>query len=114
MDSEIMPTSPDGRYTVRTTPWEARNTLWVYPPEVVAQDTGRVVFRFADTHWSADGSTWESASRVRLALRKYPGGQPRGSVVACIDCALGTGEFEGRRMALAGLEAVLDDALQAA
>lgn len=114
MDSEIMSTSPDGRYTVRTSPWEARNTLWVYPPEVVAQQTGQVVFRFADTHWSADRSAWESASRVRLELRKYPGGQPRGSVVALIDCARGTGEFEGRRMPLASLEGVLDEALHAA
>jgi hypothetical protein len=113
VETEIQSTSPGGRYVVRIEPWEARNSHWVCSPELVDTQTGQSVFKFAAEAWSADSSAWESESLVRLALRKYPGGQPRGSLVVKIDCVLGTVEVDtGERVALQDLEGVLDKALQ--
>lgn len=112
METAIQSTSPDGRYIVRITPWEARNSHWVSSPEIVDTRTGHTFFKFASESWSADHSAWESDSRVRLTLRKYPGDQPRGTLVARIDCVAGAADIEGgARVALHALEAALEKAL---
>ena len=115
METAIQSTSADGRYIVRIAPWEARNTHWVCPPEIVDTHTDRTFFKFASESWSAERSAWESDSLVRLTLRKYPGNQPRNTLVVRIDCIHGTGDIEGgARVALDALEAALEKALHAA
>lgn len=115
METAIQSTSADGRYIVRIAPWEARNTHWVCPPEIVDTYTGATFFKFESESWSTDRSAWESDSLVRLTLRKYPGDQPRNTLVVRIDCIHGTGDIEGgARVALDALEAALEKALHAA
>lgn len=114
VETAIQSTSPDGRYIVRIAPWEARNSHWVSSPEIVDTRTGHSFFKFASESWSADRSAWESDSRVRLTLRKYPGGQPRHTLVVMVDCVAGVADIEGgARVALEALEAALDKALHA-
>lgn len=111
-DIEVLSVSPDGRYQVLATPWEAGNTHWVFPPQIMDLRNGHVVFGFKDPLWSADLSNWTSPTQVELTLRKYPGHRaPRGFEVI-IDCALGIAEYgDGMRIELARLESTLEGML---
>jgi hypothetical protein len=71
-DTEVLSLSPSGRYQVQAIPWEARNSQWVFPPQIIDTQDGNVVFGFKDNLWSADRSTWLSPTRVEHKLRKYP------------------------------------------
>lgn len=111
-DIELLSSSPDGRYQVQATPWEAGNTHWVFPPQIIDTQNANVVFGFRDPLWSADLSTWLSPTRVELKLRKYPGHRaPRGLTVI-IECALRTAEYgDGTHIGLARLESTLEGML---
>lgn len=72
--------------------------------------SGRVLFQLASLSWSAEGSIW-AGNQVRIALRKYPGDQPRPSLVAWVDCEREVAWVEGgdeTQWALGQLEAELD------
>lgn len=108
-DIEVLSVSADGRYQVQATPWEAGNSHWVFPPQIMDLRNGHVVFGFEDPLWSVDLSNWTSPTQVELTLRKYPGHRaPRGLKVI-IECALGTAEYgDGMHIELARLESTLE------
>lgn len=111
-DIEILSLSPDGRYQVQATPWEAGNTQWVFPPQIIDIQNGSEVFSFMDPLWSADRSTWLSPTRVELRLCKYPGHRAPLGLTAIIECALRTAEYgDGTHIELARLESTLDGML---
>src|SRR5688500_11642150 len=66
MTPEVRSTSPDGRYRLVVTSWEARNSLWVDTPQVVEATTGEPLLRFSSDKWSVDANRWESASVLEL------------------------------------------------
>lgn len=112
MSFEIQSTSPTGRYQLKVDPWEARNTHWVLSPHIVDCESGRILFRFSASAWSAENSAWENDEVVRINLRKYPGDQPRASLVVRLNCAQGTsGLAGGPVVAFEALEALLEEAL---
>lgn len=111
-DIEILSLSPGGRYQVQAMPWEAGNTHWVFPPQIIDAQTGNVVFGFEDHLWSADRSTWLSPTRVELKLRKYPGHRGRLGLTVIIECAERTAEYgDGEHIELARLESTLEGML---
>jgi len=111
-DIEILSMSPGGRYQVQATPWEAGNSHWLFPPQIIDTQKANVVFGFEDPLWSADISTWLSLTRVEIHLRKYPGHRaPRGLKVI-IECAQRIAEFgDGTHIELARLESTLEGML---
>lgn len=114
MQLEIRSTSPDGKYVIRTFPWEARMSLWVEPPELIDAASQEVLLRFASDHWSLDRADWRSPTLVAIQLRKYPGGHVPPQVDVLIDCQARTatlGTTAG--IPLAALERALDDCLAA-
>ncbi|KFN49516.1 hypothetical protein [Arenimonas composti] len=86
--SEVTP-SPDGRFAVWATPWEAAASQWVYHPRLVVVATGETLWAPADNRWSLERATWESDSQVRLSLRRFPGNPRRPFVEATVDCVAG-------------------------
>jgi len=34
-DIEVLSLSPGGRYQVQATPWEAGNSHWLFPPQII-------------------------------------------------------------------------------
>lgn len=106
---EIRSTSPDGRFQLRVNTWEAGNTLWVSSPEIFDLAAGQPVFRFQNENWSLDQDEWESDSRVRLTLRKYPGNHLPGNLTVGVDCANGVAyPPNAAAVSLDRLEEVLD------
>ena len=111
-DIELLSSSPHGRYQVQAIPWEAGNSQWVFPPEIIDTQNGTVVFGFEDDLWSADRSTWLSPTRVELKLRKYPGHRGRLGLTVIIECARRTAEYgDGTHIDLALLESTLEGML---
>ena len=111
-DIEILSLSPDGRYQVQATPWEAGNSHWLFPPKIIDTQNGNVVFGFEDPRWSADLSTWLSPTRVELKLRKYPGDRAPLGLTMIIECALRIAESgDGTHIELARLESTLEGML---
>ncbi|PHN20464.1 hypothetical protein [Pseudomonas sp. ICMP 561] len=111
-DIEILSLSPDSRYQVQATPWEAGNSHWLFPPQIIDTQNGNEVFSFKDALWSADRSTWLSPTRVELRLRKYPGHRAPLGLVVIIECALRTAEYgDGTHIELARLESTLEGML---
>ena len=111
-DIEILSLSPDGRYKVQATPWEAGNTHWLFPPQIIDTQNASVVFAFEDRLWSADRSTWSSPTRVELKLRKYPGNRAPQGLTVIIECALRIAEYgDGSHIELARLESTLEGML---
>ena len=111
-DIEILSLSPDSRYQVQATPWEAGNSHWLFPPKIIDTQNGNVVFGFEDPRWSADLSTWSSPTRVELKLRKYPGHRAPLALTMIIECALRIAEYDdGTHIELARLESTLDQTL---
>lgn len=106
--------SADGRFELQVEPWEARNSHWVFSPQLRDLARGTVLFKPVASSWSADGATW-SGSEVRIVLRKYPGDQPRPCLVARVDCERGLAwvEDSGTHLALDQLEAELERLLLA-
>ena len=86
---EILSTSPDGRYEVRSTPWEASASQWVYTPSIVNTSTGAVLYQPSDDRWSADNVTWTSASAVTLTMRRFPGNHEPAQISLSIDVCSG-------------------------
>ena len=106
---EILSLSPDNRYQVQAIPWEAGNTHWLFPPQIIDTQNGSTVFGFRDRLWSADLSTWLSPTRVELKLRKYPGHLAPLGFMVIIECALRTAEYgDGTHIELARLESTLE------
>lgn len=98
-----------GRYQVRTDLWEARNSLWVETPEIREYKTAKTLLHFESNLWSLDECDWESPSRVRLALRKFPGGHTPTQIVATVDCEAGTAVVGANAaVPLASLETLLE------
>lgn len=111
-DIELLSLSPDGRYQVQAIPWEAGNSHWVFPPQIIDTQNGNVVFGFEDDLWSADRSTWLSRTRVELKLRKYPGHRGRLGLTVIIECARRTAEYgDGTHIDLTRLESTLEGML---
>ncbi|WP_273822315.1 hypothetical protein [Pseudomonas asplenii] len=111
-DIEILSSSPDGRYQVQATPWEAGNSHWLFPPQIIDTQNGNLVFGFEDPRWSVDLSTWSSPTRVNLKLRKYPGHRAPLGLTMTIECALCTAEYgDGTHIELARLESALEGML---
>lgn len=111
-DIEILSLSPDGRYQVQAIPWEAGNTHWLLPPQIIDTQNGSVVFSFKDLLWSADLSTWLSSTRVEFKLRKYPGHRAPLGFTVIIECAQRTAEYgDGTHIELARLESTLEGML---
>lgn len=108
-ETEIQSTSPDDRYRVEVTPWEALNTQWVCSPQIVDTWQGSCVFQFEDARWSADQSVWLNPTTVELKLRKFPGDKTGRGVCVVIDCAgLVARLGDGSVVELSVLEAALD------
>ena len=111
MAYEHQSASVDGRFELQVEPWEARNSHWVYTPQLRHTASGRVLFQPFASSWSVDGSTW-TGSEVRMFLRKYPGDQPRPGLAARVDCEREVAWVEGSRdaapLALGQLEAALE------
>lgn len=111
-DIEILSWSPDGRYQVQATPWEAGHSHWLLPPHIIDTQTSDRVFGFEDPRWSADLSTWLSPTRVELKLRKYPGHRAPLGITVIIECLLRTAEYgDGTHVELARLESTLEGML---
>lgn len=112
MTKEKQSVSPDGAYEVLCDPWEPRMSLWVYSPEIVESVSGRILFNFKDPNWSSDYSRWQSSTKVRFGLRKYPGDrQPHGFAVD-IDLATNIAIIENEQVLLANLEDTLNRRLK--
>lgn len=112
-DIEILSLSPDGRYQVQAIPWEAGNTHWLFPSQIIDTQNGNMVFGFEDLRWSADLGTWLSPTRVELKLRKYPGLRAPLGLTVIIECALRIAEFgDGTQIELACLESTLEGMIQ--
>ena len=103
--------SADGRFELQVEAWEARNSHWVFAPQLRDTTNDKVLFKPEAPTWSADVSTW-TGSQVRIVLRKYPGDQRRPSLAALVDCEREVGRIEGGELVpLNKLEAELDLAL---
>lgn len=103
--------SADGRFQLQVEAWEARNTHWVFAPQLRDTANDKVLFRPEARAWSVDGATW-TGNRVRIVLRKYPGGQRCPCLAAVVDCEAEVGCVEGGEVVpLGDLEALLDRAL---
>ncbi|CAM3128760.1 hypothetical protein BZK31_11720 [Pseudomonas floridensis] len=112
-DIEILSLSPDGRYQVQAIPWEAGNTHWLFPPQIIDTQNGNMVFGFEDLRWSADFGTWLSPTRVELKLRKHPGLRAPLGLTVIIECALRTAELgDGTQIELACLESTLEGMIE--
>lgn len=104
--------SPDRRFVIETTAWEARMSHWIETPRIVDTASGAVVFAFANGNWSLDRATWLAAHVVQLLLRKYPGNHTPVGVTCEIDCLARTATIAGAAVPLAELERRLDALLQ--
>ncbi len=104
--------SPDGRFAIEITAWEARMSHWIETPRIVDARTGAVVFAFESGSWSLDRATWTTAQVVSLLLRKYPGNHTPVDIACEIDCAARTATVAGSAVPLAELERRLDACLQ--
>ncbi|MGE0440445.1 MAG: hypothetical protein AB7S39_08115 [Gemmatimonadales bacterium] len=78
--------SPDGRYTITTSAWEVRMSLWIETPSLADSATGQVLWTPEDGNWSLDAALWTGPATLRLTLRKYPGNHTPADVTAEIDC----------------------------
>lgn len=108
-ESETQSSSPDGHYSVQVTPWEARNSLWVYSPRIIDTWQGICIFRFSDACWSVDRSTWLNSTTVELELRKFPGDRMGQGVRVVVDCdGLVARWGSGKAVALSDLETALE------
>lgn len=109
IESEIQSSSPDGHYCVEVTPWEARHSLWAYPPRIVDTRQGICIFRFSDSCWSADQSTWLTPTTVELKLRKFPGDRMGQGVRVVVDCDGRAARWDSRKIVeLSDLESALE------
>lgn len=104
--------SPNGRWAVRTSPWEARMSLWIESPCLVDAASGAPIFAFRDVHWSLDSATWIGDDIVQWQLRKYPGNHLPVDLAVQIDCARRIAMCDGREFPLTTAEAALDARLR--
>ena len=65
--------SPDGRFLISISAWEARMSLWIESPTLSERDSGEQLLAFTDQNWSLDSADWLDEAVVVLNLRKYPG-----------------------------------------
>lgn len=103
--------SPDGRFTIEITAWEARMSHWIETPRLV-DASGAVVFAFVSSSWSLDDATWTAPRVVRMTLRKYPGNHTPPQILCTIDCDARTATIGEAVVPLAELEGHLDGSLQ--
>jgi hypothetical protein len=109
---EILSTSPSRRFQVQTEVWEARNSLWVYSPNIWDVERGVHILSFEDAFWSVDKSTWLSETKVLLILRKFPGNHRPEQLNVEIDCKAQTATVPTAvPTPLIDLESVLNRAL---
>lgn len=108
MTYEHQSSSTDGRFELQVEAWEARNSHWVFSPQLRDTLNDKVLFKPVATTWSSDSSTW-IGTQVRIMLRKYPGDQQGSCLVAVVDCEREIGCVEGgEAVPLSMLEAELD------
>ena len=99
--------SADGRFELQIEEWEARNTHWVSSPKLFDTTHAKVLFQ-PEGPWSVDKVEW-TGTQLRLALRKYPGGQARSTLITVIDCEREVAQVEvGEEVPLSALESELD------
>lgn len=105
--------APGGRFAVRVSAWEARNSQWVYVPSLIEAGTGAIVFAFADRRWSMDQATWRSETVVHLVLRKFPGDHRPAALEVVVDCADRTAVLgSGGTCAVGEVEEALEGAFE--
>jgi hypothetical protein len=100
--------SPSQRWVVRTSPWEARMSLWIESPALIEVATSAAIFQFSDEHWSLDSAAWIGDDVVEWRVRKYPGNHLPVDLELQIDCARGVALFDDRELPLAMLERALN------
>lgn len=105
-------TSPDANYVLRTNPWEARMSLWVFPPQLRALATGRELLRFRNPAWSAEAARWVGDARLVLQLRRFPGAHVPSVLNVEVDAATERARLDGATVPLDELERILDRAIR--
>lgn len=109
---EIQSSSPDQQFSLYVDVWEARNSLWVYSPQIRDARDGTCLLMFKDKHWSVERDVWLDNTRVALMLRKYPGNHYPVMFSVTVDCAELTAELSPLGfVALDALEAALESTL---
>lgn len=102
-----------GSYEIRIESWEARNSLWVQTPEIVALQLQDTILKFRDPYWSLNNAEWIGNKNVKLTLRKYPGNHIPAELMVTIDCKNRLVTLpDGQQVALTALEDQLDLLLQ--
>lgn len=114
MDSDLDARSPQRTYAVTVSSWEARMSLWIDTPTITHVESGEIVLRFSDRHWSLDDATWLDDRTVQLTVRKYPGNRNPSQLVLVVDCAARTARVErSEAIALDALEPEMDRVMRA-
>ena len=100
--------SPNGRWTIVLSSWEARMSLWIDSPSLVEVASNTAVFAFKDSNWSLDTAVWISDDVVEWRLRKYPGNHLPVDFEVQIDCARASARIDERELPLVHLERALN------
>ena len=109
---QIRYTSPDGRFQVRVSPWEAGASRWVESPEIWDTVADALVLRFADDKWSLDHCHWQNNSLAQLTLRKFPGNHMPTQLLVLVDCTSQLAALPSQaQLPFPQLEAALDGVL---
>jgi hypothetical protein len=110
-ETELRSVSPNGRYEVRTRPWEARMSLWVETPFIIDTSVQHALLRFTNSSWSLVSSQWQSESMVLLHMSKFPGHFPATFKVT-VDCEKHSAVVHGLCVdSLSAVEQTLEQAL---
>jgi hypothetical protein len=112
METELRSTSPNRRYEVRVSPWEARMSLWVETPLIIDTSVQQSLLHFTNPSWSLISNEWQRESTVVLYLSKFPGGHLPGALQVIVDCITHTAIVHGQHVdSLSKVEQVLEHAL---
>lgn len=77
--------SPDGRHRVAFSAQEVRMSHWIESPVVMRTGERRPLLDLTSSDWSADEARWLDASRLSMALRRYPGDAPGVTLILDVD-----------------------------
>lgn len=113
MSGEIHSASPDGRFVIRVSAWEARMSLWVETPNLYDMMTNEDLLTFRNSNWSLDQAFWQAGNLVTMTMRKYPGDHTPSSVEVTVDCLARTATVAGKpAMSLTDVESALESAIR--
>ncbi|MGC4093162.1 MAG: hypothetical protein QM756_35795 [Polyangiaceae bacterium] len=105
--------SPNGRFQISVSAWEARMSHWIETPTLTDVSVKETILSFEDASWSLDDASWIDDSRVTLVMRKYPGNHKPSSVSVEIDCIARTATLGEREVkALQDLERAMNAAIE--